>query len=591
MFLRQLIIIFLLLGLLFGVFTSNLNAFENKPQKTITIGILAWLGAEHVHQEWDKTIQMLARGLPDYQLVIKPLNLAEMETAVKTNSLDFFITNPGNYVDLEQRYGASRLVTLETVSTGRPATALGATIFSLSSNQQINHLADIKDKRMLAVSKKAFGGFEIAWGVLQQAGINPFTDLKKLEFSGFPLDEIVFAVKNGKADVGTVRTCLLERMAKEGKINLADFHILNPQSLADFNCALSTPLYPNWPFAKTRSINHKLAKKVAIELLNMQGEDVKHWTIALSYQPVKNLFRYLHIGPFVPSPQQIMSAFIKKYWGWFVFAIMLFVLGILHVLRTEYLIRLRTQEVKDSQEKARLRLAELAHVSRQTTLGELASGLAHEINQPLGAITNYAAGCVRAIKAGKTTQELSEPLTEISRQAEHAGRIVKHIRHFVGNSFKQRNSVDINQIISDASDLLGAELRKSEIQVKQHFAKNLPKISADPVAIEQVTVNLIRNAIEAMSENTDYDRVLTLSTHFKDELITVEIKDSGLGLDNEQIRQMFKPFNTSKEKGMGLGLSISQSIIHNHNGTIQAVKNSKHGLTLSFKLPAKKKEK
>ena len=584
---RHVLLVIILLFSSLNLFSQVLASETEDNKIIINIGVLAWLGNNHAHQEWDQTIQALAKALPNYKVKIKPLTLANMDKAVKTNSIDFFITNPGNYVDMEQRYGASRLVTLETVSTGRPTSAVGATIFSLESNQSIRDLNDLRNTRMLAVSKNAFGGFEIAWGVLKKAHIDPFSNLKSLEFSGFPLNKIVMAVKNGEADVGTVRSCLLEQMAKEGKIQLSDFHILNAQNPKGFNCEVSTPLYPNWPFAKTKTVNHALAKKVAIILLNMQGENTKHWTIALSYQPVKNLFRYLHIGPFVPSPQQIITDFIKKYWGWFLFSLILLLLGLLHVLRTEYLIRIRTQEVKDSQEKARLRLAELAHVSRQTTLGELASGLAHEINQPLGAIANYAAGCVRGIKAGKKVDELVEPLSEISKQAEHAGRIVKHIRHFVGNSFKERNCLDINQIISDAIDLLGAEIRKSDILVKQNFSSQLPKVSADPIAIEQVTVNLIRNAIEAMSDETEFDRILSVSTSKDNDWIKVDIKDTGAGLSNEQIEWMFEPFQTTKDTGMGLGLSISQSIIHNHQGKITATKNKFRGLCFSFYLPLK----
>ena len=558
----------------------------NTDQPIISIAVLAWRGEALAHQEWDDTFKALAVGLPNYQIKIKALDLSQMEKAVKTGEVDFFITNPGNYVDLEQRYGASRLVTLETVSTGRPVSAVGATLFSLASNQQIKQLSDIKGKRLLAVSKNAFGGFEIAWGVLQKAGIDPFSDLQALTFSGFPLDQIVMDVQQGKADVGTVRACLLEQMAAQGKIDLSDFYIINRQSYENFNCAVSTPLYPNWPFAKTQTTSHELAKKVAILLLNMQGNKLKHWTIALSYQPVENLFRYLRIGPFIPSPQQIISDFIRRYWGWFAFISMLLILGVLHVFRTEHLIRIRTQEVKDSQEKARLRLAELAHVSRQTTLGELASGLAHEINQPLGAIANYAAGCVRAINAGKSVEDLSEPLSEISRQAEHAGRIVKRIRHFVGNSFKQRDCLDINKVISEAIDLLGAEIRRSEIRVKQKLSAGLPKVSADPVAIEQVAVNLIRNAIEAMSENTDFDRILTVTSSLVEKKwIKVEIYDTGIGLKNNTLESLFQPFETNKERGMGLGLSISQSIIHNHSGKIKATSNKIRGLCFSFYLP------
>jgi two-component system sensor histidine kinase TtrS len=293
----------------------------------------------------------------------------------------------------------------------------------------------------------------------------------------------------------------------------------------------------------------------------------------------------LRIGPYKPSPREVLTEFVEKYWGWFAFAALLLVLAVMHVARTEYLVRLRTRELKESQEKAQLRLAELAHVSRQVTLGELANGLAHEINQPLGAIANYAAGCVRAIGRGAQPQTLEEPLREISRQAEHAGRILKNIRNYVRNRFDARALVDVNSVLTDAVSLLGAEIRKSGVTVETDFAPGLPRVRADRVGLEQVAVNLIRNAIEAMREQDGAPRRLKISTAVEGGRAAVTISDSGPGLPEEERKRLFEPFRTSKEKGLGLGLSISRSIIHNHGGMIMARQGELGGLSITFTLP------
>ena len=576
---------------LFGAGLSGAASLA-APTVSLTIGVLAWRGEEKARLQWEPTRAALQAAFPQYRILLRPLGLKDMEASLVAQELDFFITNPGNYIEMEQRYGASRLVTLESVRGGVPAASVGAVVFSRADMPDIRTLADLRGKTLLGVSREAFGGFQIGWGVLQQAGIDPFRDMAEVRFAGFPLDNIVMQVANGQADVGTVRACLLEEMAQEGRIEMDDFRILKPQHIAGFDCALSSPLYPDWPFAKARQTNHVLAKQVAVALLNMsaknEGGPGQSWTIPLSYQPVTELFKSLRIGPYTLSTSQVFREFLQRNKGWFLLALAVVVLAAMHVWHTEFLVVKRTRQLKESQEKARLRLAELAHVSRQTTLGEMARGLAHEINQPLGSIANYAAGSVRMIKNGVTSAQLEEPLREIAHQAEHAGRVLKRIRGFVDNRESPRERADINALLTEAIDLLGAELRQAGVVVDSHLAQDLPPLSVDEVAIEQVAVNLIRNAIEAMTQQADGPRILqVISERDKrdDTRLRVTIHDSGSGLDADALDNIFEPFNSDKSSGMGLGLSISYSIIESHGGMIYADSNPDGGLSISFTLP------
>ncbi len=557
---------------------------------THVVGVLAWRGVDKARRDWSPTIRALDAALPRETFVLAPLKtLKGLEEAVRTGKVDFFITNPGHYVTLEQRYGAARLATLETVMTGKPGAAIGAVIFARAGNPAIRSLKDLRGRTFLAASPEAFGGFQIAWGVLHDAGINPQRDMGALVYKGLPLDKIVMAVRDGRGDAGTVRACLLESMAAEGRIALKDFRILHPRKVAGFDCALSSPLYPDWPFAKTMETSRALAKRVAIALLALKGENVRHWTIPLSYQPVHELFKKLRIGPYQVNLGNVLLETLSRNWGWFAFAGVLLLLAILHVSRVEYLVHARTRALKESQQKARLRLAELAHVSRQVTLGELASGLAHEISQPLGAIGNYAAGCRRALASGADPSVLQKPLREISRQAEHAGRILKRIRGFMSAPQQKRVAADINAILADALDLLCAGIRAAGVRVITRYAQDLPPVPADAVAIGQVALNIIRNALEAMSANPPgAPRQLTIATSRDGAMVRVAISDTGPGLPEEEIEPMFEPFQTSREKGMGLGLSISRSIVHNHGGRIGAAANETgKGLTVVFSLPLK----
>lgn len=559
---------------------------------SLSIGVLAWRGEEKALLQWAPTRAALQAAFPEYEIVLRPLGLKAMGAALAAQELDFFITNPGNYIEMEQRFGASRLMTLESVGSGVPAASIGTVLFSAAERQDIQQLPDLKGKTLMAASRDAFGGFQIGWGILQRAGIDPFKDLDKLVFAGFPLDNIVLQVASGKVDSGIVRACLLEEMAQEGQIDLNDFRILNPQHFDGFECALSSRLFPNWPFAKARGTDHILAKRAAIALLEMPRDAAvkngQSWTIPLSYQPVITLFKSLRISPYTLTLGQALRDFMQRNKGWFGIALVVIVLAALHVWHTEFLVYKRTRQLKESQEKERLRLAELAHVSRQTTLGEMARGLAHEINQPLGSISNYAAGSARMIRNGVSCEQLEEPLREIIHQAEHAGRVLKRIRGFVDNRESPREPANINSLLLEAIDLLGAELRQAGVIVKSRLAPDLPMPRVDGVAIEQVAVNLIRNAIDAMSQQTSGPRLLAVTSESDKRnkaLLRVTIRDSGPGVDAAALEQIFEPFNSDKNSGMGLGLSISYSIIESHGGMIYADSNSDGGLSISFTLP------
>lgn len=555
-------------------------------QPKITVGVLAWRGAAQARAQWTPTRGALQAAFPEAQVVLRPLGLEAMDAALAAEKLDFFITNPGDYIELEARYGASRLVTLETVPAGVPGASIGAVIFTRNDRQDIRTLADLRGKTLMAVSPEAFGGFQIGWGVLQRAGIDPFDDLADLAFVGFPLDDIVRRVARGEADAGTVRACLLEKMATEGTIDIAEFRVLNPQQVDGFDCALSSPLYPNWPFAKARGTDPALAKRAAVALLGMEpGVGSQRWTIPLSYQPVTDLFKTLHIGPYTVTPQQVMREFVARYRYWFLLATGLVILAALHVWRTEFLVLRRTRQLKETQEKARLRLAELAHVSRQKTLGEVARGLAHEINQPLGSIANYAAGSVRMIQNGVAAGRLEEPLREIAHQAEHAGRVIKRIRGFVDKGDAVHAPVDIVRAVDEAVELLEAEISRSGARIEADLEQGLPLVPADLVGIEQVLVNLLRNALEAMDAVPEGQRRLRIVARRAGPAVEVCLCDSGPGLPPERLKGLFAPFQGDKPQGMGLGLSISRSIIESHGGRIAADENTGGGLCVHFTLP------
>jgi len=239
-----------------------------------------------------------------------------------------------------------------------------------------------------------------------------------------------------------------------------------------------------------------------------------------------------------------------------------------------------------AEEQARRHQADLAHVLRVQTMGEMAAGLAHEINQPLGAIANYAQGCRRRIASGSLTEaELMEMLNSIAAEALRAGQTIRHLRSLVRKQESQREATDVNRIVHDALELTEPDTRASGVTVRLALADDLPPVLVDRVQIEQVVLNLLRNAVEAMHDCRG-DALLIVETRTDGAgSVEVAVRDTGVGLPADGGALLFEPFITDKATGLGMGLAISRSIVELHGGRIWAEPNGARGTAFRFTLP------
>jgi len=212
----------------------------------------------------------------------------------------------------------------------------------------------------------------------------------------------------------------------------------------------------------------------------------------------------------------------------------------------------------------------LAHVGRVTTLGEMASAIAHEINQPLTAISSYAQVCIRLMNQGSADQQLLlESLQAIAAQALRAGDVVRRIRGFVSHRDGGREAVALNEVIASVLELAAIDASANQAQITTSLAAELPPVLVDPVQIQQVCLNLIRNAIDAMMELPERERVLLIETRLGEEGVEAVFTDRGPGVAAAMRERLFQPFQTTKVEGMGMGLSISFSIVSAHGGSLR----------------------
>ncbi len=248
---------------------------------------------------------------------------------------------------------------------------------------------------------------------------------------------------------------------------------------------------------------------------------------------------------------------------------------------------------RDVSEQCRLqqellrRQEETARFQRLSTIGELASGLAHELNQPLAAIANYARGCVRRLESGRIdAAQLGEAMTHVAQQSERAGEIIRRLRRLVRTHEPQRSRIQVNPIASRAASFVQADAREGGISVRLQLADDLPSIQADELQIEQVLLNLVRNACEAMLFPPCPTRILTLRTRRSSpHAVEIAVADTGPGLPPEVARRCFEGFITTKPTGLGMGLAICRSIVEAHGGKLSVDANQGPGVTFSIRLP------
>jgi C4-dicarboxylate-specific signal transduction histidine kinase len=244
-------------------------------------------------------------------------------------------------------------------------------------------------------------------------------------------------------------------------------------------------------------------------------------------------------------------------------------------------------KLRASERNLQITQAELARVSRLTTMGELAASIAHEVNQPLTAVINNASACLRLLANRNLEPEvLRGALEGIIADGARASGVLARIRASIKNEATEKLELDINEVIQEVLALAGRELYENEVSVDRQLTTDLPLVSADRVQLQQVMLNLIVNGIEALTAATDRPRLLGVQSRI-DETgdILVVVSDSGPGFGAE-VDRVFDPFFTTKVNGMGMGLSISRSLVEGHGGRLWAGPNYPQGAVFSFTLPA-----
>jgi PAS domain S-box-containing protein len=246
----------------------------------------------------------------------------------------------------------------------------------------------------------------------------------------------------------------------------------------------------------------------------------------------------------------------------------------------------RADEVEKSLQQAQV---ELAHVTRLTTLGELTASIAHEVNQPLSGVIGNGAACLRWLSKDPPQfyGEVRDCVKAMIGDADRASAIIAKIRALAKNTAPQMATLDINDVIKEAIALVQRQLDDHSVVLRQHLAMDIAAVTGDRIQLQQVVINLIMNSVEAMENVTERAREIVIrSCRSDNHQIAVEVRDSGVGIDPARIDGVFEPFFTTKSKGLGMGLSISRSIIEAHDGRLTLSSDGETGTTVRITLPS-----
>lgn len=595
----------LMMSLLLFVFSTIAGA------DTITIGLRAHKGIEKSMLQWEKTADYLSEQIPEHKFIMVPLvGLTELMQEAEQNRFDFILTNPSSYVEMELRFGASAILTLNNKRLGKPYSQFGAVIFTRKDNNDINDIYDLQGKKIVAVSKRAFGGWRVAVRELLNHGLDIYKESKQISFSGGVQQDVVSIVRLGIADAGIVRTDMLERMAADGVIKLNDFKVINSKTTKGFPFYHSSQLYPEWPFVKMRGTSSVLSKKVALALLTipvdhpaaLAGKYVG-WTVPEDYRSVHKLMQDLKVGPYQHYNDDPVEHFLDEYLIHSI-VVVLILAGLVYLTLYIFAINRRLVAAKKKQDKLMVSLEKRVTERTQDLLvakehaeeanrakTDFLSTMSHELRTPLNAVLGFAQLLEHEAEERQLPQ-MQENTNEILYAGRHLLELINDILDLAkieaGKYSFDFKPVPIKEVVSEVIRLLEIFANESKVTISCEYEEDEQfEIYADLRSVKQILINIISNAIKYNHPGGVIDIRIKKQ---KNGYCKFTVTDNGDGIKKEFLDSIFDPFQrvTSRRdvKGSGVGLAITKNLIEVMDGEIQVKSTFGKGSTFTvlFKL-------
>ncbi len=552
------------------------------------MGILAPRGEAQARQQWQPTLEALSEAVPRARFEAKALTLDGVIDAVAHQQVEFVLTNPGQFVLLDTPYSLSWLATRRSNPAESARESLGSVLL-VRGESRYTRVDQLAGQRVTGVHEQAFGGYLLLLPRLQEAEIRP--EDFQLDFAGYPVDALVYQLRDGQTDAIILPTCMLEQMADEGLVDRQAFRALLAKG-AQQPCLSSTVSYPDWTFAALPHVSETLAGDVARGLLGMDGSGLPRWGAPVSAARVATLFDELELHPLTQPLSGRLAELIRQFWHYLALAGLLLVAGLAYHGWIHHLAHRHARDLETAQLALRDRERSLADAQRRDVSSELAATLAHEINQPLAAIRHYAEGGL--LRLDRTTPEspLREPLERIGTEAARGARIIEQARNWIRSSPPPFETLSVEALFDASVEMARPRLAQRGVEIAYRLSEPGLTLGGNRLAMEQVLGNLIGNSLDAFAE-AGRGGWITLGASRMAAVgdspsgwVRLSVNDNAGGFEASRLEAPFAPLESSRRDGLGLGLAICRRLIERQGGTLSLTNHTHGGARVILDLPA-----
>ena len=550
---------------------TSVSAQSAKQPTEITIAIQSFLDKGAAYQQWQQTADYLTQRISNVNFNIVVIDTPDdslLYQMVDNQTVDYVITQPITTIELNRLYDTNIELTKNDQSG---VNQLGSVIFTSSENQAINNIESLKGNSFAASTPERLGGWVLALDYMTDQGVKPYQDFSKIDFLGTQ-DNIVNAVVGGSMDAGAVRTGVIESMIRQGKVDPVQIKVLADKQ--NFPYLLSTNLAPEWAFSSLKHTNAALTKKVKRYLLDYKYSDqTNRWVVPLDYESIRVLLRKHRIGSYKDP------IYIKYYRDNFV-AIIIF------LLLAGYLFQFYWNKKKLEVQQYKMKLEQLSRIS---SVDQLLSEVTHELAQPITSIKIDAHILSKMLTESKSCDfdKVKEASDDLRIKTDHCVDLINNIRNFLSTKAIVKEVFVANKNVEKIINMFKKELIEHDIGLRLSLNSNLGFVNMSPVELDQVLLNLIKNAISAMANNTKENNTLSIGTSMTAEHIIITIADTGGEISNTG--HLFALFKSGKAisdtEGLGIGLNLSRRIIRSYGGDLSLGSTSESGSEFIINLP------
>ena len=570
-----------------GDVQADVEQFFSKPMR---IGVqFEFLDSNH-GQAYQQTKDQIVRTFGGKNVEFVPLNVEELVNSISEASVDFLILDAGFYTRYETTNGLKAVASVWPLSSSDPSVGTGSLFIARSSDDTILTPKDLVGKTIAAYYPKSFTGYLAGLRDLYQRGVVIESLEDKVIFVGPEPELVAGAVSSGRADAGILPACEFERLANEEHLDRSLYHLIGLRDDGLYQCAHSTELYPSFYFAALPGTTQVLRKAVGTALFTMKSDiESVDWSLPATNRAVHDLLFDLKIGPYANLAAWRLSTFAKEQSTTVMIFLGVCFLIIFYAGSLSVLVRRRTklldQAIADRERIEREAAASRDHIAnleRTGIVGQMSTMIAHELKQPLGAITNFANGLLRRARRGKIDPKvLAEVLEEIVEQGTRASEIVNRVRAYAKHQNPKLAMEDMSVSINRAIEAFSRSRRTNAV-IDKHVMSYL-WADIDGWEIELAVLNLLKNAADAL-EGYD-DAQIRVEVRPEDRFWRIEVSDNGAKLTQQDVDRFMLPLVTSKENGLGLGISIVSNIAERHHGRVIGRANPERGVTICLDIP------